>query len=139
MTEIGSEARMEGTPIRLEMPARPDNLSVIRQALHGVAETAGIEQQLLGDIQMAVTEACTNVILHAYEDGGPLEVEIDLDPEMVTVAVRDTGIGLSSVAKPDDPTRHLGLPMITALTSRLEIGVPKDGRGTEVLMGFALT
>src|SRR3954451_8758818 len=59
---------------RLSLPAVAENVAVVRQALTGMTEALGIGPGVLADMKTAVSEACNNVVLHAYEDGGPVEV-----------------------------------------------------------------
>ena len=62
------------------MPARPEGVGVVRQALAGMADALDFDASVLADMKMAVTEACTNVVVHAYEaDTGMLEVEMRAD------------------------------------------------------------
>jgi anti-sigma regulatory factor (Ser/Thr protein kinase) len=83
-----------------------------------------------------VTEACTNVVVHAYGDGdGPMEVAASVDGGALRVTVRDEGLGI--VPRPDSPGLGLGLPLIATLTESLELGKASDDR-TEVTMVFRL-
>lgn len=124
--------------IRLTLAARPENLAVIRQAIAGIVEGKSIDEQTAGDMKMAVTEACTNVILHAYDDPNTVEVDIEPDHDEVRIVVRDRGVGFhpSALVEPERPSQRLGLPLIAALTDRFEVGTPKQGPGTEVAMTF---
>ena len=54
--------------MRLVLSNRPENVALVRQALGGVAASVGIHEALLADIKTAVSEACNNVVLHAYAD-----------------------------------------------------------------------
>ena len=54
--------------VSLRLPARPENVAVVRQALTGLGDAFDLDADLLGDIKTAVTEACNNVVLHAYEE-----------------------------------------------------------------------
>ena len=69
---------MAGTPnVRLSLSNRAENVLLVRQALSGLAEAVGLDPIALNDVSTAVTEACNNVVLHAYGGGeGPLEVEL---------------------------------------------------------------
>jgi serine/threonine-protein kinase RsbW len=59
----------------LSLPNRPENVLVVRQALTGVAGAIGLDAVETNDLNTAVTEACNNVVMHAYGgDEGPLEV-----------------------------------------------------------------
>ena len=73
---------------------------LVREVLAGVAEAAGLDAVTLNDVRTAVTEACNNVVLHAYERSeGPLEVEVYGTGNELEVLVRDhgSGCGLRSV------------------------------------------
>ena len=79
--------------VSLRLPARPENVAVIRQALTGLGDAYDLDPE--GDIKTAVTEACNNVVLHAYPDeDGLLEVYADSDGEYTDVVVRDFGAGI---------------------------------------------
>jgi len=69
------------------------------------AQKAGFDERALYEIQLAVDEACANVVDHAYQgaDPGDIEVSCCLDDQILTVQVRDwgTGFDLTSVADPD--------------------------------------
>jgi serine/threonine-protein kinase RsbW len=82
--------------VRLQLSNRPENVSLVRAVLAGVAEAVDLDAEQLDDIRTAVTEACNNAVLHAYEGGeGPLEVDICLPAEgRIAIAVRDAGIGV---------------------------------------------
>jgi anti-sigma regulatory factor (Ser/Thr protein kinase) len=129
---------VNSTPdLELKLPARAENVAVIRHAFGGFAEALSVDEQTLADIKLAVTEACTNVVIHAYEDGvdGDLEVDASIDGERLTVVIRDNGRGI--VPRPDSPGLGLGLPLIATLAETLELGknVSDD---TEVRMTFRL-
>jgi serine/threonine-protein kinase RsbW len=127
------------TEIQLRLPARPENVALVRQLLSGVAEVLPVEPVLLADMKTAVTEACNNVVLHAYpDDAGTLIVEATPEPELVTVIVRDHGLGMQprSIA-PDEPSLGLGLPLIASLSDRFEIK-GGTGMGIEVRMKFCV-
>ena len=81
--------------VSLRLPARPENVAVVRQALTGLGDAYDLDPELLGDIKTAVTEACNNVVLHAYPDSeGMVEIEADPDGEHTDVIVRDFGAGI---------------------------------------------
>jgi anti-sigma regulatory factor (Ser/Thr protein kinase) len=126
----------EAPVVRLDMPARPEGVAVARQALTGVADGLALDRSVLSDAKMAVTEACTNAVVHAYPDGpGRLDVELYADEVQLTVVVRDTGSGISDDTDTSSGGVGLGLPLIQALSDNFELlGGP--GEGTEVRMGF---
>ena len=55
--------------VTLVVPAIPDSIAVIRQTVSGICEALGADSRTIGDIKLAATEACTNVVLHAYAGG----------------------------------------------------------------------
>jgi serine/threonine-protein kinase RsbW len=127
----------DAAAVVLSMPARPEGVGVVRQALAGMADALDVEDGVLADMKTAVTEACTNVVVHAYEDGnGQLEVEMEPSEETLTIVVRDHGSGIQPrPARTDPPARGLGLPLIAALSDAFELR-GSVGRGTEVRMTF---
>ncbi|MDX6720313.1 MAG: serine/threonine-protein kinase RsbW [Solirubrobacteraceae bacterium] len=129
---------MTVTPdLELKLPARAENVAVVRHAFGGFAEVLTVDEQTLADIKLAVTEACTNVVVHAYDDGEPgsLEVDASIDDGRLTVVIRDSGRGI--VPRPDSPGLGLGLPLIATLAESLELGTDDRDR-TEVRMTFLL-
>lgn len=123
--------------VRLTLPARPEGVGVVRQALAGLADALALDGAVLADAKMAVTEACTNVVVHAYgERQGVLEVEMLADDASITVVVRDRGTGIKPRLERHEPSAlGLGLPLIAALSDAFEVrGSP--GSGTEVRMAF---
>jgi serine/threonine-protein kinase RsbW len=127
----------EAPVVRLDLPARPEGVGVVRQALVGVADGLALDGAVLADAKMAVTEACTNAVVHAYDEvAGRLAVEMFADERALTVVVRDHGSGIQPRANPSGTTAlGLGLPLIAALSDAFEVrGGP--GIGTEVRMTF---
>jgi anti-sigma regulatory factor (Ser/Thr protein kinase) len=130
---------MQAAPeVRLTMPAKPEGVGVVRQALAGMADALDFDAAVLADMKMAVSEACTNVVVHAYDDddAGVLEVEMTADDEGLTIIVRDHGAGLQRrTARASAPALGLGLPLIAALSDAFELR-GSAGTGTEVRMTF---
>ena len=130
--------------VRMSMPARPEGVGVVRQALAGMADALAFDPAILGDMKMAVTEACTNVVVHAYagqdgDGGGLLEIDLLADDMGMTVVVRDQGSGIQpGGARPGTPALGLGLPLIAALSDAFEVRGSAAG-GTEVRMSFLST
>jgi serine/threonine-protein kinase RsbW len=124
--------------VRLRMPARPEGVAVVRQALAGMADALDFDAAVLADMKMAVSEACTNVVVHAYEgEAGTLEVEMHAGENGLTIVVRDHGAGIQPrPARSEPPALGLGLPLIAALSDAFELR-GSTGMGTEVRMMFA--
>ena len=122
----------------LSMPARAEGVGVVRQALAGMADALAFDAAVLSDMKMAVTEACTNVVVHAYdEEAGQLEVAMLAGDEDLTIVVRDHGAGIQpKPARTEPPALGLGLPLIAALSDAFELR-GTAGQGTEVRMTFS--
>ena len=124
--------------LQIRLPAIPANVAVVRHAVAGLAEQMGMDEPSIGDLKTVVTEACMNVVVHAYGDGkGPLEVEAFCQDEGLTVCVRDFGDGIRPRPDVDRPSLRIGLTLIAALSSSFEIAGGL-GRGTEVRMHLVL-
>src|SRR3954454_9342093 len=96
--------------IELTLPARAENVAVVRHAIGGLGEALDLDPQTLSDVKLAVTEACTNVVVRAYDGGpGPMQAAADIATDYLTVVVRDEGRGI--VPRPDSPGLGLGLPL----------------------------
>ena len=120
----------------LTLPARAENVAVVRHAFGGLGDALDVPDHALADVKLAVTEACTNVVVHAYPDGdGPMAVTAGLRDGAITVTVSDEGRGI--LPRPDSPGLGLGLPLIATLASSLELGT-NDRQETEVRMTFEL-
>jgi anti-sigma regulatory factor (Ser/Thr protein kinase) len=123
--------------VLLTMPARAEGVGVVRQALSGVADALDFDPSVLADMKMAVTEACTNVVVHAYDDEGLLEVEMLAGEHGLTIVVRDHGAGIQPrPARAGAAALGLGLPLIAALSDAFELR-GSAGVGTEVRMMFS--
>ncbi|MGI8921949.1 MAG: ATP-binding protein [Solirubrobacteraceae bacterium] len=124
--------------VRLALDARPENVAVVRQALAGIAEVIDVDPDIMADMKVAVTEACANVVVHAYgDDHGRLELDATPGVEAVTVTVRDHGVGIGTASRRDDQQGlGLGLPLIASLSDAYTIAGGGE-RGTEVRMTFA--
>jgi anti-sigma regulatory factor (Ser/Thr protein kinase) len=124
--------------LQMMLPAKAENVAVIRHALAGMAEQIGMDEPGLADLKTVVTEACMNVVVHAYRgEPGPLSVEANPDSEGLTVIVRDEGVGIRPKADIDGPSLRLGLSLIAALSSSFAIAGGLD-RGTEITMRLPL-
>jgi serine/threonine-protein kinase RsbW len=121
----------------LVLPARAENVAVVRHAFGGLGDVLDVTDQTLSDIKLAVTEACTNVVVHAYpdRDDGPLGVRATLTEGTLTVVVSDQGRGI--LPRADSPGLGLGLPLIATLAESLELGTGSNEE-TEVRMTFDL-
>jgi len=124
----------------LTLDARPENLALTRLALAGVAANAGAPRDVVADLKLAVTEACTNVIQHAYGDDGSvgsIVVRYRGEPGVVSIQVEDSGSGFEPGGVPETTERNgagngMGLMIIRVLTDELEIS--DTGSGTRLTL-----
>jgi serine/threonine-protein kinase RsbW len=130
-----------GARVEFALPARAENVPLIRHALAGLAEAVEMDPGEIADLKTVVTEACMNAVVHAYADldePGPLEVEAWRNGSCLVVVVRDYGRGIRPLADVERRSLRLGLPLIAALTDSFEVsGEPE--RGTEVTMKVPLS
>jgi anti-sigma regulatory factor (Ser/Thr protein kinase) len=121
--------------VRLNLPARPENVAVVRHVLGAFAEALHLPNEAVEDMRLAVTEACTNVVRHAYDDDEPGQLEIIIRPdgEVLQIIVSDHGRGIGP--SPDTAGPGLGLPLIAALVDALEIEHAEDS-GSRLAMSF---
>jgi anti-sigma regulatory factor (Ser/Thr protein kinase) len=137
----GFDHRVGGGPvpaldsdITLTLPARPENISLVRHMIGALGAAIRLPEATVDDMRLAVTEACTNVVRHAYsEDDGRIEVVIRPDGDAINVIVSDHGRGIG--ASPDVSGPGLGLSLIAALADRLEIDHAPQ-KGSRLLMAF---
>ena len=124
--------------VELRMPPRPENLALARLALAGVGSLAGASDGEIADLKLAVTEACTNAIEHAYA-GDPASNEIvvrfALDDGALSVEVQDWGTGFDTEIEPppDEELRDragVGLMLIRSLTD--ELTIESGGAGSTI-------
>lgn len=138
VNDVSPDRRMRAAgDLWLAMPSRADNVALVRQAFGGLADAIGIDEPLLADVKTAVSEACNNVVIHAYGGGeGPLLVGAQAAGRELSVLVRDEGSGIRPTPVTSERSvQGVGLSLIQALTDRVEFG-GGVGQGTEVRMTF---
>ncbi|MBA3327672.1 MAG: ATP-binding protein [Solirubrobacterales bacterium] len=119
-------------------PARAPSVAAVRHAVTVVATQSGADEEALMRINLAVSEAVTNAVVHAYRDGArPGEVRVVATPAdgALEVSVRDTGVGMSP--RPDSPGLGRGVGLMHHAAQRCEVRLRPEG-GTEVALSFAL-
>jgi anti-sigma regulatory factor (Ser/Thr protein kinase) len=137
--ELLNSATNDRSGLQMSLSARAENVAVVRHALAGLAERLGMDEASLADLKTVVTEACMNVVVHAYagSEPGPLEVEAESDRDGLTVVIRDHGTGIRPRPDIDRPSLRIGLTLIAALSSSFEIKGGAD-KGTEIRMHLPL-
>jgi serine/threonine-protein kinase RsbW len=123
----------EGRSVRLTIPARPEYITLGRLALTGIAGLRQLSEETLHDLKLALTEACTNSVRHAYGGRqGTVEILYELQPDRLAVEVGDDGPGFDPEARlngedEDLEEGGLGIAIIRALTDEVEIGGRENG------------
>jgi anti-sigma regulatory factor (Ser/Thr protein kinase) len=118
-------------------PASAQSVAQLRQAVGDFAYEHGVPEPLLSDIRLAVSEAVTNAVVHAYRGRahGTVIASVTMrDLVWVEVRVSDDGSGMAP--RNDSPGIGLGLPLIRHLSDQFEHRRPPDGVGTELWMRF---
>jgi serine/threonine-protein kinase RsbW len=123
--------------IRLTIPAKPEYITLGRLALTGIARLRAepLAPEVLGDLKLALTEACTNSVRHAYGDGdGQVEILYELHADKLVVEVADEGEGFDPPAQPSSALDAdelseggLGIAIIEALADEFEIRERAEG------------
>lgn len=125
--------------LQLRIAARPENVIVVRQAVAGLGEAFGLPDKRVDDLKTVVSEACNNVVLHAYQgQGGPLEVSADCDDDHLQIAISDRGQGFHPRAEQSEGSLGIGLPLIASLADGFEIK-GEAGHGTTTTVKFHLS
>ena len=109
-----------------------------RRAVVDWAQAHVEDRAVLNDIALAITEATTNAVLHAYRDNvepGPVMVRAEREVDHVCLYVLDEGSGLAP--RVDSPGLGLGLGLIAQVADSADVRAPETG-GTEVVMRFNL-
>jgi serine/threonine-protein kinase RsbW len=124
----------------LRLPALPENVALVRAAVGERAEAYGLATPFVADLKTAVSEACANVVLHAYAGAdapGPLEVEMSRDARKVRMVVRDRGTGIRPQPKRTHVSLRMGLLLIGAISNSFQLRSARD-LGTELSMDLDL-
>jgi serine/threonine-protein kinase RsbW len=126
-----------GSAIRLTIPAKAEYITLGRLALTGLSRLRELPQETVADLKLALTEACSNSVRHAYPRGtGTVEIVYELQPDRLVIVVADDGEGF-------DPVSHkaggdelaeggLGIAIIRSVADELEIGARENGRGSRL-------
>ena len=118
--------------VALSIPAKAEYILFCRLALAGLAAVRALEPDVVADLKLALTEACSNSVRHAYpQDGGRVEILYELLPDRVVIEVADDGSGFDAAAT---TTRDgelseggLDIAIIRALADEVEIRGRAEG------------
>jgi serine/threonine-protein kinase RsbW len=123
--------------VHLRLESTAETLTLVRGVLGALADRLSLDPELLDDMKTAISEACNNVVMHAYNgQPGPLVVALHVSGGDIEAYIRDEGTGIPDVADPVEGVHGVGMPLIKALADEVEFTVSETG-GTEVRMRFS--
>jgi serine/threonine-protein kinase RsbW len=137
-TAVASRAGEADTrAIRLTIPAKPEYITLGRLALTGLSRLRPLGEETLADLKLALTEACSNSVRHAYGDaGGAVEILYELHDDRLAIEVVDDGEGFDEMragGTDDDLVEGgLGIAIIRAIADEFELGPRNGGRGSRL-------
>ena len=136
-----SQAAHDVRTVRLTIPAKPEYVTLSRLALTGISRVRPLAPDTLADLKLALTEACSNSVRHAYgEREGHVEISFQLRSDRIVIEVADDGAGFEA----DVPGRSfdedgedlseggLGIAIIRAIADEVELGDGGNGRGSRL-------
>ena len=126
-----------GRTVRLTIPAKPEYITLSRLALVGLDRVRPLREDTLADVKLALTEACSNSVRHAYgDDGGHVDISFELRDDRLIVEVADDGTGFVSLpadeADGELTEGGLGIAIIRSIADEVEIGDGPGGRGARL-------
>ncbi len=136
---------MNKTKIYLTIPAQAEYIDIVRLTLYGIANKAGFSYEEIEDMKVAVSEACTNAVLHAYNDhyNGIIDLAFALKDNSIHISIKDYGSSfeyeqnvVSAAALHDKPLEEiasggLGIFMMQALMDSVQV---RSDLGTEIIL-----
>jgi serine/threonine-protein kinase RsbW len=112
-----------GRTVRLTIPAKPEYITLSRLALAGLGRVRPFAEDLLADVKLALTEACSNSVRHAYgDDAGHVDISFELLDDRLIVEVADGELTEGG----------LGIAIIRSIADEVEIGDGPGGRGSRL-------
>ncbi len=136
---VRAHAAHETRTVRLTIPAKAEYVTLSRLALTGLSRVRPLAPDTLADLKLALTEACSNSVRHAYGDAeGHVEISFELRPDRLVIEVTDDGTGFE-VEEPDGfvdgdelTEGGLGIAIIRSIADEVEIGDGGNGRGSRL-------
>jgi serine/threonine-protein kinase RsbW len=136
--EVRDEEREGMRTVRLRIPAKPEYIALARLALTGLAELASVPDEMLADLKLALTEAVSNSIRHAYDGReGQVEIAYELSGSALGIEVVDDGAGFDPARPPalegeELSEGGLGIAIIRNIADELEIQSEPGSRGSRL-------
>jgi len=126
-----------GRTVRLTIPAKAEYITLSRLALAGLSRVRALPDETLADLKLALTEACSNSVRHAYADGeGHVDISFELREDRLIVEVADDGSGFEPEGagkngSEDELTEGgLGIAIIRSIADEVEFVGGPDGKGS---------
>jgi serine/threonine-protein kinase RsbW len=139
-----SSASGDAVTVRLTIPARAEYITLCRLALTGIARFRQLSDELLADLKLALTEAASNSVRHAYddEDAGVVDISYQLFSDRLVIEVTDEGEGFDPAEAEGDGAElsegGLGIAIIRAIADEVEFGAQPGGKGSRLRFEKAL-
>ena len=134
----------DAVTVRLTIPARAEYITLCRLALTGIARLRELSDELLADLKLALTEAASNSVRHAYgdKDAGVVDISYQLFSDRLVIEVRDEGEGFDPAEAEGNATElsegGLGIAIIRAIADEVEFGAQPGGKGSRLRFEKAL-
>jgi serine/threonine-protein kinase RsbW len=133
-----------GAKVLLTIPARAEYITLCRLALTGIARVRDLSEEVLADLKLALTEATSNSVRHAYADDGAgvVEISYELLDDRLVIVVTDEGAGFDPADAEGPPEElsegGLGIAIIRAIADEVEIRPRPGGKGSQLRFEKAL-
>lgn len=130
--------------VKLDIPAKAEYVSLGRLALSGLLRRRGYSEDAVADLKLALTEACSNSVRHAYDhDDGQVHLAFTVASDRVTIEIRDEGAGFheddidcpecQGIPEIRLSEGGMGISIIRAVVDNFDLRRP-DGGGTVLLL-----
>lgn len=139
-----TSASGDAVTVRLTIPARAEYITLCRLALTGIARLRELSDELLADLKLALTEAASNSVRHAYgdKDAGVVDISYQLFSDRLVIEVTDEGEGFDPAEAEGNAAElsegGLGIAIIRAIADEVEFGVQPGGKGSRLRFEKAL-
>jgi serine/threonine-protein kinase RsbW len=139
-----THANGDAATVRLTIPARAEYITLCRLALTGIARLRELSDELLADLKLALTEAASNSVRHAYgdKDPGVVDISYQLFSDRLIIEVRDEGEGFDPAEAEGNAAElsegGLGIAIIRAIADEVEFGAQPGGKGSRLRFQKAL-
>jgi serine/threonine-protein kinase RsbW len=137
--QVTNSMTNNGATVRLTIPARAEYITLCRLALTGIARVRDLSDEVLADLKLALTEAASNSVRHAYsddDDAGVVEISYELRSDRLVIEVTDEGEGCDPKEAEGPPEElsegGLGIAIIRAIADEVEIVTQPGGKGSRL-------